>query len=62
MTTESFPAFLPTGLLTAADLSFEPEDGLGRELHDGVMHVVPPPIDDHQMPHERRGGSAGTHS
>lgn len=29
-------------LCTAADLSFEPDDGLRRELHDGVMHVVPP--------------------
>ncbi len=27
---------------TAADLSNEPEDGLGRELHDGVIYVVPP--------------------
>lgn len=36
-----------TGLLTAADLSFEPDDGLRRELHDGVVHVVPPPSDDH---------------
>lgn len=35
------------GLLTAADLSFEPTDGLRRELHDGVVHVVPPPSDDH---------------
>lgn len=35
------------GLLTAADLSFEPSDGLRRELHDGVVHVVPPPSDDH---------------
>ena len=32
-----------TGLLTAADLAFEPDDGLRRELYDGVMHVVPPP-------------------
>jgi len=32
-----------TGLLSAADLIFEPEDGLRRELHDGVLHVVPPP-------------------
>lgn len=30
-----------TGLLTAADLSHEPEDGLRRELHDGVVLVVP---------------------
>ncbi|MDN5920061.1 MAG: Uma2 family endonuclease [Pseudonocardia sp.] len=29
-------------LSTTADLSFEPDDGLRRELHDGVMHVVPP--------------------
>lgn len=35
------------GLLSASDLSFEPDDGLRRELHDGVMHVVPPPSDDH---------------
>jgi Uma2 family endonuclease len=36
-----------TGLLSAADLSFEPDDGLRRELHDGVIHVVPPPSDHH---------------
>ena len=36
-----------TGLLTAADLSHEPDDGLRRELHDGVVLVVPPPNDDH---------------
>lgn len=36
-----------SGLLTAADLSFEPDDGLRRELHDGVVHVVPPPSDRH---------------
>lgn len=35
------------GLLTAADLSYEPSDGLRRELHDGVVHVVPPPGDQH---------------
>ena len=35
------------GLLTAADLAYEPDDGLRRELYDGVMHVVPPPGDDH---------------
>jgi Uma2 family endonuclease len=35
------------GLLTAADLAYEPDDGLRRELHDGVMHVVPPPGGDH---------------
>ena len=35
------------GLLTAADLSYEPDDGLRREIHDGVMHVVPPPAGDH---------------
>src|SRR6476659_7483562 len=29
-------------LLTAADLSDEPEDELLRELHDGVVYVVPP--------------------
>ena len=34
-----------SGLLTAADLSFEPDDGLRRELHDGVVQVVPPPSD-----------------
>ncbi len=33
---------------TAADLSHEPEDGLGRELHDGVIYVVPPPSNKHQ--------------
>lgn len=31
-----------TGLLTAADLDDEPDDGLRRELHDGVVYVVPP--------------------
>ena len=35
------------GLLTAADLSYEPEDGLRRELHDGVVYVVPPPSNIH---------------
>ena len=35
------------GLLTAADLAYEPDDGLRRELYDGVMHVVPPPGGDH---------------
>lgn len=35
------------GLRTAADLVLEPDDGLRRELHDGVVHVVPPPSDDH---------------
>lgn len=34
-------------LRSAADLRFEPDDGLRRELHDGVVHVVPPPSDDH---------------
>jgi Uma2 family endonuclease len=34
-------------LLSAADLSHEPDDGLRRELHDGVVHVVPPPSDAH---------------
>ena len=34
-------------LLTAADLSHEPEDGLRRELHDGVVYVVPPPSNRH---------------
>jgi Uma2 family endonuclease len=34
-------------LLSAADLGFEPDDGLRRELHDGVIHVVPPPGDTH---------------
>ncbi|MGH3979820.1 MAG: Uma2 family endonuclease [Pseudonocardiaceae bacterium] len=36
-----------TGFLTAADLSYEPDDGLRRELHDGVVLAVPPPNDDH---------------
>ena len=36
-----------TGLLSAAELSYEPDDGLRRELHDGVVLVVPPPNDDH---------------
>ena len=35
------------GLLTAADLAYVPDDGLRRELYDGVMHVVPPPGGDH---------------
>ena len=35
------------GLLTAADLDHEPDDGLRRELYDGVMHVVPPPGGEH---------------
>ena len=35
------------GLLTAADLAYEPDDGLRRELYDGVMHVVPPPGGEH---------------
>jgi Uma2 family endonuclease len=35
------------GLLTAADLAYEPDDGLRRELHDGVVHVVPPPSNRH---------------
>ena len=34
-------------LMTAADLDHEPDDGLRRELYDGVMHVVPPPRGDH---------------
>ena len=34
-------------LLTAADLSDEPDDGLRRELHDGVVYVVPPASDRH---------------
>lgn len=34
-------------LMTAADLSHEPDDGLRRELHDGVVHVVPPPSNRH---------------
>lgn len=38
-----------TGLLSASDLSFEPDDGLRRELHDGVMHVVPPPSNNHSF-------------
>lgn len=36
-----------TGLLSAAELSHEPDDGLRRELHDGVVLVVPPPNEDH---------------
>lgn len=28
-----------TGLSDAKDLSFEPDDGLRREPHDGVIHV-----------------------
>lgn len=36
-----------TGLLSAADLASEPDDGLRRELHDGVLLVVPPADDDH---------------
>ncbi|MDQ3274931.1 MAG: hypothetical protein M3Q39_07845 [Actinomycetota bacterium] len=36
-----------TGLRTAADLSYEPDDGLRRELHDGMVPAVPPPNDDH---------------
>ena len=35
------------GLRSAADLSDEPDDGLRRELYDGVLHVVPPPGGDH---------------
>jgi len=35
------------GLMTAADLAYEPDDGLRRELYDGVLHVVPPPSGDH---------------
>ena len=35
------------GLLTAADLSHEPGDGLRRELFDGVVHVSPPPSNRH---------------
>lgn len=35
------------GLLTAADLSYEPDDGLRRELHDGVVFVSPPPSNRH---------------
>ena len=34
-------------LLSAEDLRFEPDDGLRRELYDGVMHVVPPASDNH---------------
>ena len=34
-------------LLTAADLSYEPDDGLRRELHDGVVYVAPPPSNIH---------------
>jgi hypothetical protein len=35
-----------TSLRTAADLTYEPDDGLRRELHDGVVLVVPPPDED----------------
>ncbi|GEL17629.1 Uma2 family endonuclease [Pseudonocardia asaccharolytica] len=34
-------------LLTAADLAYEPDDGLRRELHDGVIYVAPPPSNTH---------------
>lgn len=34
-------------LRSAVDLASEPDDGLRRELHDGVMIVAPPPSDDH---------------
>lgn len=34
-------------LMTAADLSHEPDDGLRRELHDGVVYVVPPASNRH---------------
>ncbi len=37
----------PTSLRTAADLAYEPDDGLRRELHDGVVLVVPPSNEDH---------------
>ena len=36
-----------TRLLSAVDLAYEPDDNLRRELHDGVLHVVPPDDDDH---------------
>ena len=36
-----------TRLLTAADLAFEPDDNLRRELHDGVLAVFPPTSPDH---------------
>lgn len=35
------------GLLTADDLAFEPDDGLRREIYDGVLHVVAPASGDH---------------
>jgi Uma2 family endonuclease len=38
----------PRGGLTAADLSDFPDDGLRRELHDGVVYVTPLPSDRHQ--------------
>lgn len=47
MAADPVGAIHSTGLLTAADLAYEPDDGLRRELYDGVMHVVPPPGDDH---------------
>ena len=34
-------------LMTAADLSHEPDDGRRRELHAGVVHVVPPASNTH---------------
>lgn len=38
---------IPRTGLVARDLDDTPDDGLRRELHDGVIYVVPPPSDDH---------------
>ena len=49
MAADPVGALYAPGLLTAADLAFEPDDGLRRELYDGVMHVSPPPGDTHSF-------------
>jgi Uma2 family endonuclease len=36
-----------SGRLTAADLTDEPQDGRIRELHDGVVQLLPVPDEDH---------------
>lgn len=46
---------------TAADLSNEPEDGLGRELHDGVIYVVPPASNKHQWAEDVIGDALKAH-
>jgi Uma2 family endonuclease len=46
---------------TAADLSNEPEDGLGRELHDGVIYVVPPASQKHQWVEDVLGDALKAH-